>query len=74
MKKTTHSFLSLSVNVKPGKLMSNSGKKKYLIDIARFFFLVRPFFRTTHCDIFISNALPELLTEGAAICQHLLRQ
>jgi hypothetical protein len=53
--------------------MSNSEKKKYLINIVRLFYLVRPFSRTTHCDIFISNALSQLLTEGIAICQHLLR-
>ena len=53
--------------------MSNPGKKKYLIDIGLLFGLVKPFPRSTHCDIFISNALPELLTECAAICPHLLR-
>jgi hypothetical protein len=53
--------------------MSNLAKKSYLIDIVRVFRLARPFPGTTHCDIFISKALPELLTEGAATCRHLLR-
>jgi len=57
----------------PGKFMSNTGKEKYLIDIVLLSWLVRPFLRTIHCDIFISKALPELLTEGVAICPHLLR-
>jgi hypothetical protein len=53
--------------------MSNEGKKGYLIDIVRLFYLTRPFPGTAHCDTFILKALPELLTEGAAICRHFLR-